>query len=274
MPNSPRRSGAGLLRPSLVVSLVLAACSIAPATPTPTPEPTPATGPTVPLEALLPTLPATTTSTPSSTPSPTGTPALPSQLGTLQLKESFEDNSGGWGVTSGPAGAVSLLQGNLVISLRQPRTSLVSLYPQPVPSNLYVQVTVNTSLCDTGKNEFGLIYRASRLYQYRAAFSCDGQLRFERYHGFDLEGASGWQATRSLLTGAPAENQIGLLASGARFSFYTNGEMVFSYLDTLLSTGQVGLFATTDRSSLLTVSFRDFQLWGLKGEIALPTPGQ
>ena len=274
MPNSPRRSGAGLLGPSLAVSLVLAAYSIAPVTPTPTPEPTPATGPTVPLEALLPTLPATTTPTPTATPSPTETPALPSQLGTLRLKESFGDNSGGWGVTSGSAGAVSLLEGNLVISLRQPRTSLLSLSPQPVPSNLYVQASVNTSLCDAGKNEFGFVFRASHLYQYRAAFSCDGQLRFERYHGLELEGASSWQATQSLLAGAPAENQIGLLASGPRFSFYTNGGLVFSYVDTLLSTGQVGLFAGTDRSSLLTVSFHDFQLWGLKGEIPVPTPGR
>ncbi|MGA2112698.1 MAG: hypothetical protein ABSG98_11220 [Anaerolineales bacterium] len=260
MPNFLRPSRLLL---SLAAGLLLAACSIAPATSTPAPEPTPVTAPSIPLQALLPTLAATATATSTSTPSPTATPALPSDLGTLLLKESFGGNSGNWGVANGASGAISLFEDSLVIGLRQPQTSLVSLYAQPVPSNLYLQAMVDTSLCDAAKNEFGFVFRASPLYQYRAAFTCDGELRFERYHGRELEGASGWQSTQSLLTGAPAQNQIGLRVSGARFSFYANNQMTFSYVDTLLTSGQVGLFAGTAQSSLLTVAFKDFELWRL-----------
>lgn len=268
MPSSLRLRGLPL---TLAGCFLLAACSIAPATPTPTPRPTSASTPKIPLEALLPTLAATATATPTAIASPTATPALPSGLGTLLLKESFQGLSGNWGVATGPAGAISFLEGHLVMSLRKPQTSLVSLYAQAVPSSLYMQALADTSLCDTGKNEFGFVFRASGSYQYRAAFSCDGQLRFERHHGLELEGASGWQPTRSLVAGAPAENQIGLRASGGRFSFYANNQLIYSYVDTLVTAGQVGLFASTGQGSLLTVAFKDFQLWTLAGEAGAPS---
>ena len=271
MPTLVPKSRAFQLMGSLACLLALAACSIAPATPQPTPSPSPLRAPTVPLQELLPTLAATTAPTPTSTPAPTGTPALPPGLGELLLSESFENNSAGWPVTSGPAGAVSVAEGSLVIALRQPRTSLLSLYPQPVPLDFYLQARATTTLCDLGKNEFGFVFRASPLHQYRAAFSCDGTLRFERYHGLEMEGASLWQPTLSLLRGAPAENQIGLRASGARFSLYANNQMVFTFVDSFLTAGEVGLFASTDQSSVLSVAFRDLKLWAAQGESVAPT---
>jgi len=242
---------------------LLSACQIAPATATPKPAFTPTATVMIPLITLLPPLPALPTSTPTLEPTVSPTPALPAQVAGLVLVEDFTSNERNWPLHATPAGTIALSGGQLSFALKEPVSPLAALLPIAVPADGYVAVTALTHLCDAPKNEFGVVLRAEGNRQYRIGFACDGSVRFERYLGPGLEGASAWQPTPSLLPGAPAENRIAVMFRGSQFTAYANGTAVLSYTEPLIEAGQIGLFARTERSSLLTVAFDNLEVRGL-----------
>ena len=250
------------LSAALVVHL-LSACQIAPATATPKPVFTPTATVMIPLATLLPPLPAQPTATPTLEPPVSPTPALPAQVADLVLEEDFTSNERGWPLHATPAGTIALSGGQLAFALKEPIASLATLLPIAVPDDGYVAVTALTLLCDAPKNEFGVVLRAERDRQYRIGFACDGSVRFERYLGPGLEGASAWQPTPSLLPGAPGENRIAVVFRDSQFTAYANGTAVLSYTEPLIEAGQIGLFARTERSSLLTVAFDNLEVRSL-----------
>lgn len=253
----------GLASSATLAAFVLGACQIAPATATPTPAFTPTPTVMIPLSTLLPRLPAlpTATATPEAAVSPT--PALPPQAGDLILHEDFTSNSRGWPLHATRGGTVAIAAGQLTFALKEPLASLAVLLAESVPADGYLAVTVRSLLCDAPKNEFGVVLRAEGDRQYRIGFACDGSVRFERYLGPGLEGASAWKATPSLLPGAPAENRIAVVFEGSQFTAYANGVAVLSYTEPLIEAGQLGLFARTERSTLLTVAFDDLDVRSL-----------
>ena len=252
-----------LARSTVVATLLLSACQIAPATATLAPLSTPTATVMIPLSTLLPPLPAqpTATATPEAAVSPT--PALPPQAGDLILHEDFTSNSRGWPLHATHGGTVAMAAGQLTFALKAQLASLAVLLAESVPADGYVAVTARSLLCDAPKNEFGVVLRAEGDRQYRIAFACDGSVRFERYLGPGLEGASAWKATPSLLPGAPAENRIAVVFADSQFTAYANGVAVLSYTEPLIEAGQLGLFARTERSTLLTVAFDDLEVWSL-----------
>ncbi len=251
-----------LLALGAALSLV-SACQIAPATATPKPALTATATVVIPLTTLLPPLPAAPTATPTLEPAVSPTPPLPPQVLDLVLGDDFSTNERGWALGAAHAGTIALSDGQLVFALSTQTSSLAALLPSPVPADGYVAVTALTLLCDAPKNEFGLVLRAERDRQYRIGFACDGSVRFERYLGPGLEGASAWQPTPSMLPGAPAENRIAVVFRGSQFTAYANGTAVLSYTEPLIEAGQVGLFARTERSTLLTVAFDSLEVRAL-----------
>jgi hypothetical protein len=239
---------------------LVSACQIAPATPTPKPALTATVTVMIPLTALLPPLPAAPTATATLEPAVSPTPPLPPQVLDLVLGDDFSTNERGWALGAAHGGTIALSDGRLVFALSAQTSSLVTLLPSAVPADGYVAVTALTLLCDAPKNEFGLVLRAERERQYRIGFACDGSVRFERYLGPGLEGASAWQPTPSLLPGAPAENRIAVVFRGSQFTAYANGTPVLSYTEPLIEAGQIGLFARTERSTLLTLAFDDLEI--------------
>jgi hypothetical protein len=217
----------------------------------------------VPLSTLLPPLPALPTATATPEPAISPTQALPPQAGDLILHEDFTANERAWPLRATPSGTVAIAAGQLTFALKEPLVSMAVLLPENVPADGYVAVTALNLLCDAPKNEFGVVLRAEHDRQYRIGFACDGSVRFERYLGPGLEGASAWRPTPSLLPGAPAENRIAVVFAGSQFTAYANGVAVLSYTEPLIEAGQLGLFARTERSTLLTVAFDDLDVRSL-----------
>jgi hypothetical protein len=133
-----------------------------------------------------------------------------------------------------------------------------------IPADAYIEVTVQTLLCGEGVDTFGIIFRRANDYSYRFAVTCYGQLRFERFKGFDMEGASVWKDTLGLLAGAPAENRIGVLVQQNIFRFYVGGVEVFSGQDPMSLSGGLGLFIRTEKSNSLSVGFNDLSVYTIK----------
>jgi hypothetical protein len=150
-----------------------------------------------------------------------------------------------------------------VFTLNVAYTSLVSELPRDFPADIYIEATVQTQLCGEGLGTFGIIFRNSKDYSYRYAVTCFGQLRFERFKGLNMDGATTWRETVGLLQGAPATNRIGVLVQGGIFRFFVGGVEVFSGHDPMSESGGLGLFIRTDKSKVLSVGFEEISVYTL-----------
>jgi hypothetical protein len=243
---------------------MLSACTIEMITPTFQPTHTATLTPELPLTSLLPTIAAVPTKTATATPTSTPDVLRPAEAGERIFYDPLDDALAGWTTTKTNTGTVDFSGGMLVFTLNAPYTPLVSKLPRDFPDDLYIEATVQTLLCGEGQDTFGIIFRNGKEYSYRYAVTCFGQLRFERFKGSEMEGASVWRETLGLLQGAPATNRIGVLVQGRLFRFFVGGVEVFSGQDPMSYTGGVGLFIRTEKSKVLSVGFEDISVYTLK----------
>jgi hypothetical protein len=240
---------------------LLAGCTIEMITPAAAPIPTETPTPELPLSALLPTVDQRPTRTPSLTPSGTPDPEKPADALQRIFYDPLDDAQSGWNLTHNDAGTVDFSSGMLVFTVNAPYTSLTSALPREIPSDAYIEVTVQTLMCGEGVDTFGIIFRRAGDYSYRYAVTCNGRLRFERFKGFDMDGASVWKDTLGLLPGAPAENRISVLVRQNIFRFFVGGVEVFTGQDPMSPAGGIGLFIRTEKSGSLSVGFDNLSVY-------------
>jgi len=259
-------SAGGNLLIILLAGGLLSACRIESLTPTLNLPPTNSPTTELPLASLLPTLGEVATETPGRTPTWTPMVARPPEVGERIFYDPMDDNRFGWTLAKSERGSAAFSNGMLVFTASTLFASLSSTLPKEIPSDGYIEVTVQTILCGAGIDTFGIIFRNQGNHSYRYAITCRGQLRLERYAGFDLEGASDWQDTLGLLHGAPAANRIGVLLRGNVFRFFVNGAEAFSRHDPVNASGGVGLFVKSEKSQMLSVGFDDLVIYKLASE--------
>ena len=247
-------------RPARQVSLVvigalLAGCISLSTPPTPSPTPIPPSG----------------TPTFTATPAPsllTPTPDLPGLLAGILYRDDFEDNQG-WDLKDSQVGGISLFQGRLALAVRRSGATLFAVAPSPEFEDFFVEVHLKAELC-ADADEFGLMVRMNPLGDhYRFTLNCIGQARFARVQqgvAFNLLPPT---ETHAAISGAPAENRLGLLAVGRDLRLFINGLEVFFLRDAALSRGGLGLIARSAAGGQLTVSFDHLAVYGL---LATPTP--
>ncbi len=196
---------------------------------------------------------------------PTNTPEIlrPAEAGQRIFFDPLEDAITGWSLTKTDFASVDFSGGMLVFTVNADHTSVVSELPRDFPADVYIEATVQTLLCGEGPDTFGVIFRNRKDYHYRFAVTCFGQLRFERFKGFEMEGASVWKETLGLLQGAPASNRIGVLVKDRIFRFFVGGVEVFSGQDPMSSSGGVGLFIRTEKSKVLSVGYEEISVYTL-----------
>lgn len=255
------RAAVGIISIVLLAGGILSGCRIEPLAPTVQVSPTLTPTTEQPLASLLPTLGGVTPETPAPTATVTPMISRPPAAGERLFYDPLDDNSNGWMLPKTEAGSAAFSNGWLVFTVGAPYTPLSSTLPNAFPSDVYIEVTVQTILCGAGVDTFGIVFRNQGDHSYRYAVTCRGQLRMERYGGDTLEGASVWQETLGLLQGAPAANRIGVLLQGTIFRFFVNGAEVFSSHDPVSASGGLGLFAKSEKSQMLSVGFDDLAVY-------------
>jgi hypothetical protein len=246
-----------------LTAIWISACTIEMVTPTIEPTRSPTFTPELPLSALLPTLEEIPTESPTIAPTRTQDAVRPTDAGQRIFFDPMDNAITGWKLTKTEAGTVDFSSGMLVFTVNSPYTSLISELPRELPADVYIEATVQSLLCGEGLDTFGIIFRDGKDYSYRFAISCFGQLRFERFKGLEMEGASVWRETLGLLQGAPATNRIGVLVRGQVFRFFVGGIEVFSGHDPMSTTGGVGLFIRTEKGKVLSVGFEEISIFTL-----------
>jgi hypothetical protein len=251
----------------LFASALLGGCKIEPMAEGVTLTPSPTVGPVLPLSSLLPTLAATAEiATLPTAATPTAHLYLSPNIDSLLLKEEFASSVNGWQLPVSTQGVASLSDGDLVMTARTSFATLEALLPASIPQDFFAEVTMRTILCRADNDSYGLAFRIQGNEEYRLVITCAGQMRFEHTVGGVLMGANLWTKSTNLLSGAPAENRIGVLARGMGFQFFANGAACFSYNDPILKSGKLGLFIRTEKGQLMTVAYDDLSVYSLKAK--------
>ncbi len=214
--------------------------------------------------------PATSQLSPTRTAPPPTRTAVPEHrigLGAPLYEDNFKFDSG-WDTGASPRGAVSQLDGKLVISVQGPSSTLSSLSPIEPIANFMVEIEVHSEICEDG-DEYGLIVRVggggnpTQDSHYRFLITCEGAVRASRF-------LSGIEApilpittSAAVLGGAPAVNRLGVSAIGDVFRFFVNDMQVFQVEDGEIATGKIGVIVRARRGAQTTISFDEFRVWDL-----------
>lgn len=247
----PRLIPVPSLPPFLIPLILLAACgpSTLPATSTPPAVPASATA-TVP----FPTVPATATPPPAPTVSPT--PDILAGLGDVLFFDDFSFNHG-WPLGEAAVGGTSLLDGRLVIAVREPRQYRMAVRARPSLADFYAEAVVTSTLCSPG-DEFGIVFRVNSLAEhYRYTISCEGTARVRRLLVDASRALVLPEASPAVFAGPLAVNRIAVRVSGDRFRFYVNGVEILQARDATLPSGRIGFYVRASRQGQSTIAFDD-----------------
>jgi hypothetical protein len=196
----------------------------------------------------------------------TPTPAA----GPILFEETF-DRPGKWDLSPDGSGGASLLQGRLVIALREPRTFRRLLVPFQPPSDYQIQVQVLPQLC-APDDEFGLLLRLNSAGEhYQVALSCRGELIVRRVLMQGTLALLPRQVRPEILAGPLRENRLLVRLAGESLEIWANDLLLASLRDSALAGGETALFIRTGRDSQLTVSFDNLVIRALP-PTAIPSP--
>ena len=228
------------------------------ATPTQTLTPTPTTDwfPATPTPTFIP--------EPTITPQPT-LAGWPAGVTELRVADDFTDQTL-WNTPSSTSGNVAYGNESLTLAVAQEGASLFSLSKHIVSSNFYLELTTETTLCQV-EDQYGLVFwRQAEGDYYRLLLNCAGQVRLEVIQGGVLVVVHDWEGSTRIQPGAPATNRIGLYASGGVFQLYVNDTFQFEEKVAQGRSGELGFFARTVDSSVMTVRISDLEIYRVSEE--------
>ncbi len=215
--------------------------------------------------------PPTVTHHPSPAPSPSATPTRlpPVPLGQLITFDDFEAG-GEWETVEGPAGAASIADGRLVLSVHKPSTSLLQSAPYPPAGDFFVQVDVRSEVCSPG-DEFGMAIRLSPSGEhYRVSLLCDGAARLLRVLTDQTHALTPVLRTGAVIPGPGSLNRLAVSAEGPLLRVFVNNQVVFEDRDSRLPFGRLGFFVRPGRSGQTTIAFDGLAVYALPGTPAPP----
>ena len=251
---------------TLAIALILSGCDLAPAdvTPSPTFTATQTEIPTPTIDWFPATPTPTLLSLPSSTPQPT-LADLRTGITELLVEDDFT-NERMWETRLSPDGNITLGVENLTLAIARPNTSLISLSQHNLAEDFYLEVTLQTTLCQPLDQIGILFWIQTESDYYRLLVDCAGQARLEVVQGGQPIGLQDWESLRRAQPGAPASNRLGLWVSRGNFQLYINDVYQFEQRIALNRSGRLGLFARTINGNAMTVRFADLQIYQVETE--------
>ena len=234
-------------------SFFLAACLSAPvpeAASTPTPVRTPTFTPTIVW------FPPTSTATPFPILELSSTPDLRPDLGATILKDDFTETAQ-WSLVESESATSAITNNHLTLTLRQPKSYLLTNRSTPFLGNFYAEVTASPQLC-RGQDEYGVLVRVTSANSYyRFSLSCDGRAKVERLVNGVAGSMAPWTFHGLIPQTAPSSVRLGVWASGQEVRFFIEDNFLFSVQDTVFFQGGLGLFVRTAEEHAITVTFSE-----------------
>ena len=241
---------------SLLLTALLAGCSVLelPALPTSTPAAPEKPTPTAAGTATIVWFPPSPTPVPPSFATYTPTPEMRPGVGNTTLSDSFTDPDL-WESRASPQASASVERNRLTLAV-QPGVYLFSLRRGLALDDFYAEITARPSLC-RGADDYGLLIRASGSAYYRFSLTCNGTVQADRISAGTRQSLQGALPSGDAPRGSPGEVRIGVWAVGAEMRLFLNGRYQFSINNPNMRTGTIGVFARSGGDTPLTVTFSD-----------------
>ncbi|MBN1304217.1 MAG: hypothetical protein JXA13_07265 [Anaerolineales bacterium] len=250
----------------VIFLLLLNACTVSPestpipASPTETPQAT----------ATIEWFPATATPT-RLLPRTNATAAPEWRPGLDEVTYSDEfDSSLVWDTAVSDQGSAIIDRNRLTLAV-QPEVYLFSLNNQLLLTDFYAEITASASLCKPG-DSYGLLFRASPVSSYRFSVGCDGTVWLDRISVKERNKLYEPVPSGDAPPGAPAEVRIGVWMVGPEMRFFLNGRYQFSYRETTLPSGTLGVFVSSEGDTPVTISFSNLVVRQVNFTEPQPTP--
>lgn len=205
------------------------------------------------------------TATPTLLPSATSTPPTtledPSEgVRNLLIQDDFT-NTAWWQTLQSESGNIAFGEGNLTFAVSKPEIILTSLSQHNLPQDFYLEVTLQTSLCQL-EDHIGIIFwQQSSTNYYRLLLNCAGQYRLELVQDGVSYVLVDWTVASQVQLGAPATNQLALWVYQGDLRFFINGAYQFTERVARDREGTLGFFARTIVGPAMTVKFSDLEIY-------------
>ena len=234
-----------------------------PDAPTFTPEPG-----DPPLPSDTPTLTPTPTETP--TPTITQTPTLASDDPVLSLgMPTFDDNFDG-GVNfylyNDSQASYQIEDDRMVLIAKKANSYETWSLSWGDLTNFYLEVTGTFGDDCSGKDRYGLIFRAPDTTEgYLISITCDGSFRLSTWES-DVEEYTSikkWTSSQYINTGPGGTNRLGIRAKNSKLTGYINGNQVFELNDSTFSKGRFGVMVAAAETPGFTAYLDRVVYWKL-----------
>jgi len=239
-------------------------------------------------QPVLPAATATSPATPepSATPSPTqqpsptatATPLLPTPtrsqdditliLGGPTWRDNFE-NEDNWSFSNyfkdDKRISMEVKDGKVVLKAFKPDNFYGWLLTWPEPKDFYLEITATTGAECSGKDKYGLIFRAPDVNEgYLLAFSCDGRYKLWYWDGDKENKLVDWTENGLINRGPNQTNRLGIEAVGSTLTLYANGQYLASVSDERRSEGKFGLVIGSSNTENFAVFVDKLEYWEFK----------
>ncbi len=210
-------------------------------------------------------LPAPTASPPPSAvpcPSSSPTPVAPVAVGELLHTETF-DNPQAWELVESTAGAASMLNGRLALSVRKRAASILQPAPVEPLGDFYAEVELRPGVCSPG-DEFGLAIRLTPSGgHYRVSLLCEGAVRLVRVLPDQISALTEVTSSGAIIPGASGTNRLAISAQGSQLRVFVNRQPVLEDRDARMPIGGLGFFARAGPGGQTTVAFDNLAVYAL-----------
>ncbi len=215
--------------------------------------------------ADTPTPSSTPTPAPTDTPSPTPTPLVQNLPGGATIGDKIYTASfdQGWPSVADPSAHMGIVNGQYAWQIgpfdaRFITTTLVN------QNNLYEEIQATPAKCPD-KAGYGLIARykdASDYYVF--SLFCDNTYTVVAKVGGSVFGLSNGKLPDGIDDTTNQPHRVGIAAFKDSFSLYFDGQVIGSFSDNQLAQGDVALYAFSQGTSPVQVSFDNWQVWSLR----------
>ena len=208
------------------------------------------------------------TATPTFIPSRTPTLAINIEAQQLDLKELLINddfsNTALWQTSQSGSGNVAFGSQSLTLAVAGQGNALISLSQYLLPANFYLEITLQSSLCQP-QDQAGINfwYQSSSDF-YRLLINCAGQYRLELIQDGRNFVIHDWETAIEIQPGAPASNRVGIWAYQGQLELFFNDTFQREERVSTEQSGGLALFARSIESSAMTVKFSDLKIFSVE----------
>ena len=186
-------------------------------------------------------------------------------LGAPTWSDTFK-NSANWYLLETAHTKFSIKNGNLIMKAIPGGGDEWGIANEKAISDFYMEVTFTTGDQCSGKDRYGLLFRAPNPNSgYVFGVSCDGRYRIYKWDGANYQAIQEWKAAEAIHSGPKQTNLLAVWVKGSTIKLYANGSLLGEYSDVTYSKGRFGLFIGAVDSNPFIVNVSDIRYW-LLGE--------